>query len=180
MKEHEEEAFKKVIRKISTINLRAVKVNHIGLPRSGKTSFLLRLMGVILNLLESNERGMKEQSSTGVAEEGAQVIIRRLKSNLGTIQPKTWSMLKHMGEEASMLSQLFYDKIYNKPSADSSLGGDLTSVTPSVSGALTSHDSSVTDRVPSEMANIEETFSFIKELRNVGMMSSVYLMTLPC
>ena len=52
--------------------------------------------------------GEYEQPSTGVVEDGGQVIIRRdVCSDLATInqQEKIWSLLKEKGEEANMLYQ---------------------------------------------------------------------------
>ena len=101
-------AYRKVIQQRSTVNICPVRFNHIGLPRSGKTSFRHRLTGLILNLLRAKQAGEKVQRSTGVAEEGGQVIIRDVSTDIGTIQCKAWSLLKDLLEEANMLNQFFY------------------------------------------------------------------------
>ena len=112
------EAYRKVIQQRSTVNIRPIRFNHIGLPRSGKTSFRRRLTGLILNLLKAMQAGEKVQRSTGVAEEGGQVIIRDVSTDIGTIQCKAWSLLKDLLEEANMLNQFFYQ---TASSADSSV-----------------------------------------------------------
>ena len=108
-------AYKKVIKEKFTLLIRIVRMNNVGLPRSGKTSFRRRIMGEILNILAAIQRGEKEQSSTGVAEAGGQVFIRNTTStDFGAISSKEWSILKDLAEEAGMLSQFFYQRVQDK------------------------------------------------------------------
>ena len=105
------------------IEILVVRINNIGLPRSGKTSFRRRIMGEILNILMAIERGEKEQPSTGVAEAGGQVFIRnRTTADVGTISSKVWSVLEDLGEEAGMLGQVIYQTVHGCPSAQPSEG----------------------------------------------------------
>ena len=94
--------------------IRVVRINNIGLPRSGKTSFRRRMTGDILNIEVSGER---VQPSTGVAEDCGQVIIRSATANLGTISSNVWSVVKDLGEEANMLNQFFFQAANSNPSA---------------------------------------------------------------
>ena len=159
-------AYRKVIQQRSTVNIRPVRFNHIGLPRSGKTSFRRRLTGLILNLLKAMQAGEKVQRSTGVAEEGGQVIIRDMSTGIGTIQCKAWSLLKDLLEEANMLNQFFYQTASSADSSTSSRTGASNN---------TSSDSSTKTKLskrkskPSEAASkvaekdIDEMFSIIGE-----------------
>lgn len=89
-----------------TVAIRVVRLNYIGLPRSGKTSFWRRLMKKIKNILEAKE---KEQPSTGVAERGEHVIITH---KIGVISlAKEWSVLKDLSEEGNMLIKLIHKAI---------------------------------------------------------------------
>ena len=132
-------AYRNVIQKHSTVNICPVRFNHVGLPRSGKTSFRRRLTGLILNLLRAKEAGEKVQHSTGVAEEGGQVIIRDMTTDIGTIQCKAWSLLKDLLEEANMLSQFFYQTASSADSSDNQTPaceptqGDAATTEPSAS-----------------------------------------------
>ena len=166
-------AYRKVIQQRSTVNIRPVRFNHIGLPRSGKTSFRRRLTGLILNLLKAMQAGEKVQRSTGVAEEGGQVIIRDMTTDIGTIQCKAWSLLKDLLEEANMLNQFFYQ---TASSADSSVpvcksgtgASNNTSSEPPTKTKLgkSKFRSTVTEgRGESEVAeeDIDEMFSIIGE-----------------
>ena len=151
----------------------SIRFNHIGLPRSGKTSFRRRLTGLILNLLKAMQAGEKVQRSTGVAEEGGQVIIRDVSTDIGTIQCKAWSLLKDLLEEANMLNQFFYQ---TASSADSSVpvcksgtgASNNTSSEPPTKTKLGKRKfrSTVTEgRGESEVAeeDIDEMFSIIGE-----------------
>ena len=55
------EAYKKVILDKLTVELWIIRINYIGLPRSGKTSFLRRILGDMLNIKEAKQKGEKEQ-----------------------------------------------------------------------------------------------------------------------
>ena len=97
------EAYEKAIKEMLAVTIRIVRLNFIGLPRSGKTSFWRRLMRKIKNILEAME---KEQPSTGVAETGEHVIIQSLSHKIGVISSKKWSVLKDLPEEGNMLIKL--------------------------------------------------------------------------
>ena len=112
-------ACREVIKKKLALRIRPVRFNHVGLPRSGKSSFRRRLMREIRNIVEARRRGEKEQPSTGVAEAGGQVIIgNRTCSTLGTISSKEWSIIEDLLEEGGMLSQVFYQTAQDKPLLD--------------------------------------------------------------
>ena len=116
---HHKSACREVIKKKLALRIRPVRFNHVGLPRSGKTSFRRRLMREIRNIVEARRRGEKEQPSTGVAEAGGQVIIgNRTCSTLGAISSKEWSLIKDLLEEGDMLSQVFYQTAQDNPSMD--------------------------------------------------------------
>ena len=106
-KRRKKDACERVIREQSTVKIRLVKFNHIGVPRSGKTTFLRRFKGEIENIMKAGKR-KGEQPSTGVAEDGGQVLIKHT-SSAGVV----WSVLKDKGDEADMLNQLFYQLIYS-------------------------------------------------------------------
>ena len=124
-------AYQKVIQQRSIVHICPVRLNHIGLSRSGKSSLCRRLTGQILNLLSTMRAGEKVQRSTGVAEEGGQVIIRDTSSEIGMIRSKVWSLLKDLLEEANMLNQLFYQAASSadpsddeQPTCEPTQGGD--------------------------------------------------------
>ena len=113
------------MKEMLTVFIRVVRLNFIGLPRSGKTSLLLRLMEVIKNIqaekerlisenLESDNVGEipKEQPSTALAESCGQVFIKKCVSHkIGTISSKKWSILEDLRREGNMLIQLIYNSI---------------------------------------------------------------------
>ena len=107
-KEQHRKAYLKAVKEMLTVTIRAVRLNYIGLPRSGKTSFRRRLMNEIKNILEAYLKEQKEQPSTGIAESVGQVIIKTLSHEMGAISCKEWSTLKNLAEEGNMLIQLIY------------------------------------------------------------------------
>ena len=173
-------ACREVIKKKLALRIRPVRFNHVGLPRSGKTSFRRRLMREIRNIVEARRRGEKEQPSTGVAEAGGQVIIgNRTCSTLGAISSKEWSLIKDLLEEGDMLSQVFYQTAQDNPSMDKhepSVDEDSSSHKPSVDEpktkrfksslfkALTDAGSEEVDNTePVTDADFEEVFSVIND-----------------
>ena len=102
---------------------------HAGLPRSGKSSTIKRLMGEIKNLLEEEKRG-NISPSTGVAEYAGQVIIkhsdiRDISSDITTISSSDsssseWSRLKGFINEDKMLSQLLNQLVQKNSASESS------------------------------------------------------------
>lgn len=107
------QACEKVIREKLSVSVCPVRFNNVGLPRSGKTSFWRRMMGEILNIMMARKNGEKEQPSTGIAE-GRQVIIRSMRSDVGAISSKVWSVVKTPLEEANMLNQFFHQVVFGK------------------------------------------------------------------
>ena len=103
-----------------TVFIRVVRLNFIGLPRSGKTSLLLRLLEVIKNIQFENDRKKKEgevpedQPSTGLRQSREQVFIKKCVSHkIGTISSKKWSVMESLIKEGNMLVQLIYNSIIN-------------------------------------------------------------------
>ena len=107
-KEQHRKSYLIAVKEMLTVTIRAVRLNYIGLPRSGKTSFRRRLMNEIKNILEAYLKEQKEQPSTGIAESVGQVIIKTLSHEMGAISCKEWSTLKNLAEEGNMLIQLIY------------------------------------------------------------------------
>ena len=104
------------------MQIRPVRLNNVGIPRSGKTSFRRRMMGEILNILWAIARGEKEQPSTGVAEAAGQVFIRnKTSTDVGAISSKVWSKFKDLEEEAGMLGQIMYQSVHDCPLEDEGL-----------------------------------------------------------
>ena len=106
----------KVIKQRFVVMIRVVRINHVGLPRSGKTSFRRRMTGEIENIEAAYRRGEMVQPSTGVAENCGQVIVRSATASFGIISSKTWSAVKDLGEEAKMLNQFFFQMANPNPS----------------------------------------------------------------
>ena len=103
---HHKEAYEKALKEKVKVKIRLVRFNYIGIPRSGKSSFRRRLSKEISNL-QAIEKRRKQQRSTGVAEVGEQVFIKRVCSNdIGTIQSGVWSVVKGLGGEANILGHL--------------------------------------------------------------------------
>ena len=102
----------KIIKEKLTVDINIVRLVSFGLPRSGKTSTLLRLMGEILNILTANK---KEQPSTGVVEERGLVIIRNLSTEIATISSGIWSKPENLREEAGIYNQLLYQVANSDP-----------------------------------------------------------------
>ena len=65
-------AYEKAIKGRVTVDLRIVRFNNIGLPRSGKTSFRKRMMRLIRNIQHADIG--KEEQSTKIAECEMQII----------------------------------------------------------------------------------------------------------
>ena len=71
------------------------RINFVGLPRSGKTSTLRRLLGEMLNLMKAKLE--TEIPSTGVAERN-QGFIRKISKCFGFISKSQWSSTDLVGE----------------------------------------------------------------------------------
>ena len=92
----QKEAFRKAIAKGALVKILCLRLNYVGLPRSGKTYFRRRLKGEIKNInAEKKHKNFKKQRSTGIAEDAGHVIISSLS---GEEQSKGWSDcdLKHV------------------------------------------------------------------------------------
>ena len=74
------------------------RINFVGLPRSGKTSTLRRLIGEMLNLMKANLE--TEIPSTGVGERHQAFIrkIRKISKCVGFISNSQWSTTDLAGE----------------------------------------------------------------------------------
>ena len=106
-------AYKNAIKGRETVDLRVVRFNNIGLPRSGKTSFRKRMMKLIRNIVHANIG--KEEESTKIAERKIQ-IIRRTCAEIGMVSSKhgVWSVINDEEEEAKLLNELI-EFVMNKP-----------------------------------------------------------------
>ena len=167
------QAYEKAIKGRFTLNIRPVRVNHVGMPRSGKTCFRRRLMGAILNIVAAMLKGEEFQPSTGVAEAGGQVYIRDMCSDLGTIQSKVWSTVKNFEEEVGMFNQFIYQRVHDVRSTTS--GGAASNLPLPIRIAsfqrtrsawkkfVSLFDRGVGSRTPSK-EEMEETFSVISEV----------------
>ena len=80
------------------------RINFVGLPRSGKSSTLRRLIGKMLNLMKANLE--TEIPSTGVAERN-QVFIRKISKCFGFISKSQWSSADLAGE-TGVLNHFFH------------------------------------------------------------------------
>ena len=80
------------------------RLNFVGLPRSGKSSTLRRLLGKMLNLMKANLEA--EIPSTGVAERN-QAFIRKISKCFGFISKSQWSSTDLAGE-TGVLNQFFH------------------------------------------------------------------------
>ena len=78
------------------------RLNFVGLPRSGKSTTMKRLIGEILNIIAA-EFG-KEQASTGVAERN-QAIIKSISKCIGFTSRSKWSSKDLLGE-SGVLNQI--------------------------------------------------------------------------
>ena len=105
------EAYYKAIKEKIKVKIKMARLVHAGIPRSGKSSTIKRLMGEIKNLLEEEEKGNISRS-TGVVEYAGQVIIKRsdmrdISCDMTTISGSSeWSKLKGFMKEDKMLNQL--------------------------------------------------------------------------
>ena len=84
--------------------LRIARLNFVGLPRSGKSTTMKRLIGEILNITEA-ELGM-ELASTGVAERYL-VIIKSKSKCIGFTRSKWYST--DLQRETEVLNQFIQE-----------------------------------------------------------------------
>ena len=122
MRKQHKKLYEKAIKGKITVDIRAVRFNNIGLPRSGKTSFRRRLMGEIRNILITMSQGGKVEPSTAIAETTIQ-IIRTMCIQMGVITStkqltKEWTVIKDFKEEIRMLNQLIHRITLGAPTRD--------------------------------------------------------------
>ena len=85
-------------------------MNFVGLPRSGKTSTLHRLLGDFINIDQSN---MKiNEPSTGVAER-RQLFIQCISKSFGFAQKGQWTKKDIVGE-TSILNDVIQEAVESK------------------------------------------------------------------
>ena len=182
-RQHHKKAYEKAIKNKISLFILPVHFNHIGVARSGKTTFRRRIMGEIDNL---SEEGEFVQPSTGIAEFGGQVFIRNVCTGLGTIQSKVWSVISDLGEEANLLNQCIYQAVLStnqsavseKPLPTKPVTSVAEATTVSVASSLPKQslpkrslwkkflslfDAGVGVKAPSKR-ELEETFSTINEV----------------
>ena len=163
------QAYEKMIAEKLAVNIRSVRFNNIGLPRSGKTSFWLRLMKKILNISNST----REQPSTGLAKQCGQVLIRKAILSTGIISSTIWKLLGNL-EEANMLSQFFFHIAEN--TIPTILAPNITTVNSASADSVVipTEDHTSSPRSPSEQksdfkdqsdseSDAEDLFSIINE-----------------
>ena len=109
-------AYERAIAEKLVIEFCYLRILYSGLPRSGKTSFLRRILGDIINISQAQSKGEGEQPSTGVAEDGGHVVLRRTCLDVGGFSPNSvtsWFVLKDLEEEASMFVQWIRQELDN-------------------------------------------------------------------
>ncbi len=86
------------------------RLNFVGLPRSGKSSTLRRLLGEFINFLEANMD--HELPSTGVADR-KQLFVQSIKKSVGFVNQGQWSE-KNLVGETTFLNGIIYQSINGK------------------------------------------------------------------
>ena len=99
-----EKAYIKAIAEQIPVEIYLARMNFVGLPRSGKTSTLRRLLGEILNIITANFN--KEEPSTGVADR-KQIFIEGIHKCIGIVSQGDWST-KNIVEETGILNHFIY------------------------------------------------------------------------
>ena len=92
-----EKACRKVIEGQMSVDIYIARLNFLGLPRSGKSSTLKRLIGEIVDIVSA--KWTKELESTGVAERN-QAFIRNVSKCFGFASKSQWSKSDLSGETA--------------------------------------------------------------------------------
>jgi hypothetical protein len=88
--------YEETIRERKTVNIHSVRLIHLGIPRSGKTTFWHRMLKLIVRMEDSTE------PSTGVADEQRPVLIKGVKLDSRMVTPDKWHSLDE-GDYAKML-----------------------------------------------------------------------------
>ena len=99
-----ERSYHKVIEEQLSVLIYLARINFVGLPRSGKSSTLRRLIGKMLNLMKANLEA--EIPSTGVGERN-QAFIRKISKCFGFISRSQWSSTDLAGE-TGVLNQFLH------------------------------------------------------------------------
>ena len=92
-----EKACRKVIEGQMPVDIYIARLNFLGLPRSGKSSTLKRLIGEIVDIVSA--KWTKELESTGVAERN-QAFIRNVSKCFGFASNSQWTKSDLSGETA--------------------------------------------------------------------------------
>ena len=87
------------------------RMNFVGLPRSGKSSTLRRLIGEILNIITTKLE--RENPSTGVVER-KQAFIRSIDKRFGFVSLGYWSAEDLIGE-TRVVNDLIYQTVKGMP-----------------------------------------------------------------
>ena len=96
-----------------TVLINYIRFNYIGLPRSGKTCCMRRITGDMENIVEAMKKGEGEQPSTGLAEDGGQVVIRKARSEMAAVTASSWSKLEDLETEANVIIQWIHQLAHN-------------------------------------------------------------------
>ncbi len=105
-----EKACQEAIQKQTCVDLCVGRMNFVGLPRSGKSSTLHRLLGDFINIDQSN---MKiNEPSTGVAER-RQLFIQSISKSFGFAQQGQWTKKDIVGE-TSILNEVIQEAVESK------------------------------------------------------------------
>ena len=127
------------------IKIRCVRFIYLGLPRSGKTTFLLRLLGDILNITsEGKYMDGKERPSTGVAKDEGMAV-----TNWG-IAGEKWSRIKGFKNEADILTQ-FINQLVIPDGSETPQEIDMGNVLSFLDGAIESEDWNTIEYVLKDM-----------------------------
>ena len=105
-----ERAYKKAIEEQLSVLIHIVRLNFVGLPRSGKSTTMKRLISQILNIMKANLG--KEQASSGVSER-SQAFIKSTSKSIGFASPSKWSSTDLVGE-TGVLNQLIQGLVNGK------------------------------------------------------------------
>ncbi len=98
LNQHKE--YHRILKEKLSLRVKLIRLIHLGLPRSGKTTSQCRLFEEIVDMISAN-KGQSEPS-TGMAEV-YQVI-------LGLIEGKKWSITRDHQKEAVLINKLLLEK----------------------------------------------------------------------
>ena len=94
-----EEVYQKVVQDKLKVNIYIARLNFLGLPRSGKSTTMKRLVGEIVDI--ATAKWTKELESTGVAERNQALICRKISQHCTF----GWSK-SDLSKETAMLNSL--------------------------------------------------------------------------